>query len=52
MDSKKRKVEVMANKRGESAGSASGGVKNGKVGKLKQERQQSKLQRIKQGERE
>jgi len=41
--SKVRKVEVMASKRGESAGSVSGGGKDGKAGKLKQEGQQHKL---------
>jgi len=37
VNSKEGKVEVMASKRGESAESASGGAKDGKVGKLKQE---------------
>jgi len=36
-------LEVMSSKRGESAGSACGGAKEIKVGKMKQEGRQSKL---------
>jgi len=35
VNSEKRKLEVMASKRGESANSACGGAKDGKLGKLK-----------------
>jgi len=42
VDSKEGKVKIMASKRGESTGSVSRGVKDGKVGKLKQEGQQNK----------